>query len=173
MTKDNLKAGEFNPYYGTYIDKTAGLDLRNGLKVGGERSINFLKSISNEKLEYRYAEGKWTIKEIIQHLIDSERVFAYRALRIAREDKTPLPGFEQDDYVAPSKANKRSLDQLMNEYAAVRHATVALFDSFSNEMLMRLGTASNSTVSVRAIGFIIMGHEIHHCDVIKERYLDN
>ncbi|MFC4721940.1 DinB family protein [Geojedonia litorea] len=173
MTKDNLKPGEFNPYYGTYIDKTAGLDLKSGLKVGGKRTINFLKSISNEKLEYRYAKGKWTIKEIIQHLIDAERVFAYRALRIAREDQTPLPGFEQDDYVLPSKANNRSLDQLLNEYAAVRQATVTLFDSFSDEMLIQLGTASNSPISVRAIGFIIIGHEIHHCDVIKERYLNS
>ncbi|RIA09804.1 DinB family protein [Flavobacteriaceae bacterium MAR_2010_72] len=173
MTKDNLKPDEFNPYYGTYINATAGLDLKNGLKVSGEHTINFLRTVPSEKLEYRYATGKWTVKEIIQHLIDSERVFAYRALRIAREDQTALPGFEQDDYVSPSKANTRSLDQLLNEYASVRQSNVALFESFSDRMLTHLGTASNSPVSVRAIGFIIMGHEIHHCGVIKERYLDN
>jgi len=123
-------------------------------------------------LEYRYADGKWTIKEIIQHLMDAERIFTYRALRIARKDQTPLPGFEQDDYVLPSQANKRSMEDLLNEFKAIKMATVSLYDSFSEEMLMELGTASNNPISVRAIGFIIMGHEIHHCDVIKDRYLN-
>jgi hypothetical protein len=104
--------------------------------------------------------------------MDAERIFTYRALRIARKDKTPLPGFEQDDYVLPSQANKRSIEDLIIEYKAIKAATVSLFDSFSDEMLMELGIASNNPVSVRAIGFIIMGHEIHHCEVIKERYLN-
>jgi uncharacterized damage-inducible protein DinB len=172
MTNEFLKTGEFNPYYGTYIQKTKDLKLKDGLNISGELTISFLKSISKEKLDYRYAEGKWTIKEIVQHLMDAERVFAYRALRIAREDKTPLPGFEQDDYILPSQANSRTMEDILNEYNAIRSSTVALFDTFSNKMLMALGTASNSSVSVRAIGFIIMGHEIHHCEVIKERYLN-
>lgn len=171
MTYEVLKVGEFNPYYGTYINKTKGLSLREDLLKSGEQTISFLKSIPKEKLEFRYAEGKWTIKEIVQHLMDAERVFTYRALRIAREDQTPLPGFEQDDYILPSKANSRSIDEIINEYQAIRLASVALFDSFSDTMLKALGTASKSPVSVRAIGFIIMGHEIHHCEVIKERYL--
>lgn len=171
MTKDDLKPSEFNPYYGTYIKKTSGLTLES-LKSSGEKTISFFKSIPSSKLEYRYADGKWTIKEIIQHLMDAERIFTYRALRIARKDKTPLPGFEQDDYVLPSQANKRSMEDLLNEFKAIKMATVSLYDSFSEEMLMELGTASNSPVSVRAIGFIIIGHEIHHCDVIKERYLN-
>lgn len=173
MTKDNINPNEYNLYYGTYIKKTAGLSLKNHLKSTGEKTISFLKSIPIDKLEYRYADGKWTIKEIIQHLMDAERIFTYRALRIARKDQTPLPGFEQDDYILPSQANKRSIEDLINEYKVIKAATVTLFDSFSDEMLKALGTASNSSISVRAIGFIIMGHEIHHCDVIKERYLSS
>jgi hypothetical protein len=171
MTKVDLKPSEFNPYYGKYIRKTSGLSL-DSLKSSGEKTISFFKSIPSNKLEYRYADGKWTIKEVIQHLMDAERIFTYRALRIARKDKTPLPGFEQDDYVLPSQANKRSIENLIIEYKAIKAATVTLFDSFSDEMLMELGTASNSPISVRAIGFIIMGHDIHHCEVIKERYLN-
>lgn len=171
MTKDDLNPGEFNPYYGTYIQKTGVLSLKDDLKNSGEKTISFFKRIPSNKLEYRYADGKWTIKEIIQHLMDAERIFTYRALRIARKDQTPLPGFEQDDYVLPSQANKRSIEGLINEFKAIKAATVSLYDSFSDEMLMALGKASNSPISVRAIGFIIMGHEIHHCEVIKERYL--
>jgi uncharacterized damage-inducible protein DinB len=170
MTKNDLDIGEFNPYYGTYINKTQGLAI-NDLDGAGELTIQFLRSIPSNKLSYRYAEGKWTIKEIIQHLMDAERIFSYRALRIAREDHTPLAGFEQDDYILPSMANERSLDDLINEFKTIKAATVSLYKSFSDQMLIQLGTASNSPVSVRAIAFIIMGHEIHHCEVIKERYL--
>lgn len=173
MTRHNLNPGEYNPYYGTYISKTGELTLKNDLKSAGNKIISFLEGLPKEKLEFRYANGKWTIKEIIQHMMDTERVFSYRALRIARRDKTPLPGFEQDDYVIPSQANKRSLEDLINDYKAIKMSTFALFNSFSDEMLLEIGTASNSPVSVRAIGFIIMGHEIHHCQVIKERYLKN
>lgn len=172
MTKDDIKEGEFNPYYGTYIKKTTGLTLREGLKHSGDKTIAFLQSIPKDKLEYSYAEGKWTVKEVIQHIMDTERIFAYRALRIARQDQTPLPGFDQDNYIKPSQANKRSIEDIINEFKAIKMATVALFDSFSDEMLLSKGIASNSSVSVRAIGFIIMGHEIHHCEVIKERYLN-
>ena len=172
MTKDDLSSNEFNPYYGTYIGKTEGFDLKDGIKKSGEHTISFLKSIANDKLEYRYDKGKWTIKEVIQHLMDAERIFAYRALRIARQDQTPLPGFEQNDYVQPSQANERSLDDLIIEFKAIRASTVALFNSFTDKMLLAKGTSSNSPVSVRAIGFIIMGHEIHHCQIIKERYLN-
>lgn len=170
MTKVDLKPNEFNAYYGTYINKTEGLSLIDDLKSAGEKTISFFENIPLDKLEYRYAEDKWTIKEIIQHLMDAERIFTYRALRIARKDQTPLPGFEQDDYILPSEANKRSIEDLIHEFKAIKSSTVTLFDSFSDEMLLSLGKASNSPISVRAIGFIIMGHEIHHCDVIKERY---
>ena len=171
MNRLDLNSGEYNPYYGTYISKTGDLTLKDGLRISGEKTISFLEQIPKDKLEFRYADGKWTVKEVIQHLMDTERIFAYRALRVARKDKTPLPGFEQDDYIQPSHANKRSLEELINEFKAIKMSTCTLFDSFSEEMLLALGTASNNPISVRAIGFIIMGHEIHHCGVIKERYL--
>lgn len=171
MTNIDLSPSEYNPYFGTYIKKTNNLTLREGLKSSAEETLSFLISLPKDKLEYSYAEGKWTIKEIIQHLMDAERVFSYRALRIARQDKTPLPGFEQDEYIIPSQANIRSLEELIIEFKAIKMSTLAMFDSFSDHMLMQLGTASNSPISVRAIGFIIMGHDIHHCLIIKERYL--
>jgi hypothetical protein len=130
MTKDDLKPSEFNPYYGTYISKTSSLTL-DSLKSSGEKTITFFKSIPSDKLsdklEFRYADGKWTIKEILQHLMDAERIFTYRALRIARKDQTPLPGFEQDNYVLPSQANKRSIENLIFEFKAIKAATVTLF----------------------------------------------
>lgn len=171
MTAKDLRPNEYNPYYQTYIIKTKDFNLKEGLQSNFETVQLFLKSIPKDKLEYRYADGKWSIKEVIQHIIDTERIFAYRALRIARQDQTPLPGFDQDDYVAPSKANKRSIESLLQEYASVRIATKSLFDSFDNEMLISIGTASNSNLSARAAGFIIIGHENHHCEVIRERYL--
>jgi uncharacterized damage-inducible protein DinB len=124
-----------------------------------------------DKFDYQYAEGKWTIKEIIQHLIDSERVFSYRALRISRNDKTPLPGFDENDYVANSNGKERSLQSLLTEMAVVRQSTLSLFNSFSHEQLTKIGNASNREVSVRAIGFIIIGHQKHHQKVFSERYL--
>ncbi|MEZ4802649.1 MAG: DinB family protein [Gelidibacter sp.] len=171
MTAKDLQSNEYNPYYQTYINKTENLNLKDGLRHNFETVSSFLKILPADKLEYRYAEGKWTIKEVLLHLVDAERIFAYRALRIAREDQTPLPGFDQDIYVVPSKANDRSFESLINEYKTVRDATIALFDTFDQKMLTAIGTASNSPISVRALGFIIMGHENHHCEVIKERYL--
>lgn len=171
MTKDNLTTKEYNPYYQTYINKSGELNLMDGLQANLGSIISFLKSIPEEKLEYRYDKGKWTVKEIIQHLMDTERIFAYRTLRIARQDATGLPGFDQDEYVLTSNANTRTLEQLLDEYSALRHSTIHLFASLSEKDLMRLGTASNSPISPRAMGFIIIGHENHHCDVIKQRYL--
>ncbi len=171
MTAKDLSVTEYNPYYKTYIDKAGTLDLENGLKTNFEAVDAFLSNLPNDKLEYRYEEGKWTIKEVIQHIIDTERVFTYRALRIARKDRTPLPGFDQDEFALNCDANRRTLKSLMNEYKAVRMATIALYDSFTEEMLMEIGTASNSALSVRAVAFITIGHENHHCKVIKERYL--
>ena len=171
MTKDDLKKDEYNPYYLQYIQKAGDVSIAQGLKDNGDATIAFLESISEDKLEYRYEEGKWTVKEIIQHIIDTERVFTYRALCIARKDKTLFPGYDQDEYAANCEANNRSMFSLMNEYKAVRLASIILFESFSEDMLIRIGTASNSNLSPRAVAFIVIGHENHHCDVIKERYL--
>lgn len=171
MTAKDISLNEYNPFYQTYINKAQNVDLKNGLRQNFESVIEFLNAIPEDKLEYRYADGKWTIKEVIHHLIDAERIFAYRALRIARQDQTPLPGFEENDYVPASFANDRSKAELLADYKAVRQATVSLFDSFTDAMLLQIGIASNSPISVRALGFITIGHENHHCQVIKERYL--
>lgn len=170
MTVKELSSDEYNPFYQTYIDKSTDLTLKLGLPVNFEKVLYFLHSIPLERHEYRYAPDKWTIKEVVQHMMDTERIFIYRALRIARRDQTPLPGFDQDAYVAPSQANKRTFESLLNEYKAIRHATDALFNSFDDEMLVSKGIASNSPISVRALGFITMGHENHHCEVLRERY---
>lgn len=163
---------EFAPYYANYVEKgNTNLSIIDGLLQQYQVVIEFFKLIPSDKLNYRYSEGKWTVKDIILHLIDAERIFAYRALRIARNDKTELPGFEENDYVIEANASERSLSSLLEEYKMVRNSTVCLYKSFTSDQLERLGVASGSSVSVRAIGVIIQGHEKHHLEIIKERYL--
>ena len=164
--------GEFNPYAIMYIKLLPddGLVLKH-LKENFKMVKEFVLSLPHDKLNYRYAQNKWTIKEILVHIMDDERIYAYRALRIARNDKTPLPGFEQEDYIPFSKANKRSLNNIFQEYKTIRNATLSLFASLNKEDLMRIGTANNHPVSVRALAYHIAGHELHHVNVIKERYL--
>ena len=163
---------EFAPYYANYVEKgNTNLSIIDGLLQQYQVVTEFFKLIPSDKLNYRYSEGKWTVKDIILHLIDAERIFAYRALRIARNDITELPGFEENDYVIEANASERSLSSLLEEYKMVRNSTICLFKSFTNEQLERLGVASESSVSVRAIGVIIQGHEKHHLEIIKERYL--
>jgi len=128
-------------------------------------------SLRGEKLNYRYAQNKWTIKEILVHIIDDERIYAYRALCFARNDKTELPGFEQDDYALHSRANERSLENILEEYEAVRNATIALFNGLPEDSLLRMGTANNNKATVRAMAYHIAGHELHHMNIIKEKYL--
>ena len=130
-----------------------------------------IRSLPDEKLLFRYAAGKWTIKEVLVHMIDSERIFSYRALRIARNDTTPIPGFEQDDYTKYGNANDRSIDNIMEEYDAVRGATIAFFDGLSDDAFTRKGTASDYPVTVRAIAHQIVGHERHHVKILREKYL--
>ncbi|OBX23773.1 DinB family protein [Gelidibacter algens] len=171
MTISKLSSDEYNPYYQPYIDKVGGGDIHKTLKNNREVVTSFFKGISNDRLSFRYAEDKWTIKEILLHVIDTERVFAYRALCIARQDKTKLPGFDQDAYVAYCHANERTLESLLSEYNNVRAATVSLFESFDDKALTQIGIASESALSVRAVAFIIVGHENHHLQIIKARYL--
>lgn len=167
-----LNKNEFAPYYATYISKSIFFkDIVKSLKEQEEELDAFFSNIPVEKHEFRYEVGKWTIKDILLHLIDAERVFSYRALRISRNDKTEMPDFEENDYVLNASANNRTIENLLLEYKSVRSATISLFTSFTEEQKMRIGTASNSTVSVRALGYIILGHELHHVSVIKERYL--
>ncbi|MCX7549491.1 DinB family protein [Xanthomarina sp. F2636L] len=171
MYVTDLSETEYALFYSNYIKLAGEEDLISGLSTSFRDALLFFKSIPEHKLDYRYQEGKWTIKDILQHLIDSERIFAYRALRFSRQDQTSLPGFEENDYVVHANANHRDWEDLLKEYQSVRETTLCLFKSMSREMLMLNGVASNSNVSVRAIGFMTIGHEKHHCQVIKSRYL--
>jgi uncharacterized damage-inducible protein DinB len=171
MKSNQLPVNEYADFYKSYIQVLEDVELIEELEICLHEFIKFVQNIPMDKFDYQYAEGKWTIKEIIQHLIDSERVFSYRALRISRNDKTPLPGFDENDYVTNSNGKERSLQSLLTEMAVVRQATLSLFNSFSQEQLTNIGIASNKEVSVRAIGFIIIGHQKHHQKVFSERYL--
>ncbi|REE25779.1 DinB family protein [Winogradskyella pacifica] len=169
---NSIKVSEYNPYYKPYIDAVnKDLGIVEGLKQNLDDVVSFYSNIPKEKHSYAYAEGKWTIKDVLLHIIDTERIFAYRALRIARQDGTPLAGFEQDDYVVHANAEKRTMESLLEEYRTVRQATITLFSSYDTDTLLFIGEASGFPVSVRAIGYIIMGHENHHLKIIKERYL--
>lgn len=172
MKPSDLKPDEFAGHFATYINQVSSeYVLIEELEISVHRLIKFVQNIPLDKFDYRYAEGKWTIKDILQHLIDAERIFAYRALRFARNDKTALSGFEENDYVDEAYANKRSIQDLLTELAVVRQATLSLFKSFSEEALLRKGIASNNPISVRALGFVIIGHQNHHQRVFEERYL--
>jgi uncharacterized damage-inducible protein DinB len=171
MISDQLNNNEYNSYYVSYIDNAKDVDIVKGFEQNLEFVVSFYASIPLVKHSYTYAEGKWTVKDILLHIIDTERVFAYRAMRIARQDKTPLPGFEQEDYVAAGNTKARNLESLIEEYKAVRQATIALYNSFDSKSLEEIGEASGFPISVRALGYIITGHENHHNTVIKERYL--
>lgn len=171
MKSSDLSTAEYNPYYETYIKLAANKTLHDGLQDGYTVTTAFFESIPADKWDYRYEDGKWTIKEILRHIIDTERIFAYRALRFAREDKTPLPGFDQDTYILPTETLNTSLQSLLDEYQSCRMATSIMFINFSDEMLKKIGEASNNPMSAGAAGFIIVGHEKHHCNIIRERYL--
>lgn len=163
--------GEYPPYFDTYLKAVPENDLLAALEQSKTTMLQLLNSIPHAKGDYSYAEGKWTVKEVLIHVLDSERIFNYRALCFARNDKTELPGFDEDAYTPNSGADGRSLVSIANEFEAVRASTIALFNSFTDEMMQRRGLANRNAVSVRALGFIIAGHANHHVKVIKERYL--
>ena len=171
MNLNQLSVNEYSEFNATYINALDDVDLFEELEISLHDFIKFVQNIPMDKFDFRYAEGKWTIKDIIQHIIDAERIFGYRALRISRNDKTPLPRFEENNYVENTNANGRSIQELLTEFSAVRHSNLLLFKSFSEEQLTRLGIASNHTISVRALGFLMIGHLKHHQRVFEERYL--
>jgi len=164
-------AGDYSPYYEGYVSAVKTDDIVAYLRAQKDEIIVFLKDIVWEKWDLAYDEGKWTLAEVVLHTIDCERVFAYRALCIARGDTTPLPGFEQDDYVPNSGAALRTPASIVDEFAAVREATIQLVKNFSDEMWQRRGTASDAEVTVPALVYIIAGHTVHHVQVLRERYL--
>lgn len=163
--------GDHDPYYDRYVSLVPEGDVLALLRDQLEETRSLLVGLTDEQAAHRYAPGKWSVKEVAGHVTDTERVFAYRALRAARGDATPLPGFEQDDFVAHGGFDGRSLGSLFEELAAVRSASLALFQSFDAEALARRGTASGAGFAVRAIPFILAGHERHHLRILRERYL--
>jgi uncharacterized damage-inducible protein DinB len=163
-------ATEYAPYYHTYVRLIAG-DPLAALRAQPQELRRLLAGLSDEQALLRYAPGKWSLKEMLVHMLDTERIFAYRALRIARGDTTPLPGFEQDDYVPASGADARPLAGILAEYDTVRAASLSLLESFGPEQIRQQGTASGQPVSVRAMAYILAGHEAHHLHILQERYL--
>ncbi len=159
-------------YFNRYIDLVPEINLTDAFKNQGLELASFLKSISEEKSKYAYASGKWSIKELLQHLIDSERIFGFRALCFARGEKQNIPGFEEDDYASLSHANERSWLSLVEEFLAVRKTTEILFQNFNTEDLNRVGRANDNQATAESIGFTTIGHYIHHKKILIERYLD-
>jgi hypothetical protein len=168
--KTRPKAGEYAPYYETYISLVPASDVVGILEAQRLQTLQLFAARSEREGNYRYAPDKWTVKEVLGHVSDCERIFAYRALRIARGDQTPLSGFEQDDYVRAGAFGERTLGDLAAEFAHVRGATVALFRSLGKDAWVRRGVANKNEVSVRALAFIIAGHELHHRRILEERY---
>ena len=158
-------------FYKNYVKHVEESDILQALRVSGHRTQELVHAIKPEKADFRYGEGKWSVREVLCHMIDAERIFAYRALRFARNDKTNLSGFEENDYAPQANASNRSLNKIADEMAHLRTASIDMFEGFSVEMLTRKGTANNNELSVAAIGFIIAGHEMHHVSILKERYL--
>lgn len=162
---------ELAPFYHRYIDACPWDNLQQGLEVSWREFERLLRSIPAGLEAYSYAPGKWSVKQVVQHVIDTERVMGYRALRFARNDATLLPGFNEDAWAAQATAEERSLADLIVEAAAQRASTKHLFASFNPEMLLRSGIANNASCTTRATGWIIVGHMLHHARIINERYL--
>jgi uncharacterized damage-inducible protein DinB len=164
-------ADEYPEYYGRYISQVPQGNIVATLEQGLDATLSLLRGLSSDQADFRYAPGKWSIKEVVGHVIDAERVFTYRALRFARNDKTPLPGFEQDDFMRHANFAGRDLSDLAQEFEHVRRASLDLFRNLDAEAWERRGTASGEEVTVHAIAYITAGHEIHHRKIIKEKYL--
>jgi hypothetical protein len=163
--------GTFPVYYDSYVAQVESDSIIEALEISMSRRKELWELFSDDRWDYRYAEGKWTPKELLVHMMDTERIFNYRALRFARQDKTELHGYDHDAYVPVSEANRRGAKELMDEGDLVRATTISLFKSFSPEQLSQIGNANGVAVDVQGIGFIIAGHETHHVKVMRERYV--
>jgi DinB superfamily len=171
MTQNRPGPSDYAPFYAKYIALVPDGDLLATLANGGEEWKLLLGGLTPGQADFRYEPAKWSIKESIGHVTDTERIFTYRALRIARGDQTPLSGFEQDDYVKEGNFSGRTLEDLLEEFSAVRHSTVTLLRSLPPKVWMRRGKANQNEVTVTALAFIIAGHERHHRNILEERYL--
>jgi hypothetical protein len=158
-------------FYKNYVTHVQDLNMLEALKTSGTLTAGLVLAIPEQLGEFRYAPEKWTIKELLCHMLDAERIFAYRALRFARHDETPLAGFEENSYAPEANAHGRTLQQIVNEMKNLRASTLDLFTGFTPDMLQRKGTANHNTISVINIGYVIAGHETHHRNVLTERYL--
>lgn len=158
-------------YYKAYVAATSGADLAEAFRLAGDEEARTMALVPDHKWEYRYAPGKWTTKEVLQHIIDTERVFAYRAFCIARNEKANLPAMDEDAYQAEARTARRSVDDLMRELMTVRRATISLLDGLDAEGFARSGTANGKHITVGALAWIIPGHSLHHLRIIRERYL--
>jgi hypothetical protein len=170
ITLERPKPGEYNPYYDRYISLIPGSDIVATLTTQLPKTLALLSARSEPDGELRYAPGKWSVKEALGHMIDTERIMAYRALRIARNDRTPMSGFEQDDYVREGPYADLRLADLVEEFKTVRASTLAFFRNLRPADWTRAGIANKNDVTVRALAYIIAGHELHHRHILEERY---
>jgi hypothetical protein len=164
-------ATDFPAYFSRYISKADANSLAEAVTIYAKSLLHFYTGLPEAKADYAYAPGKWTVKEVVQHVIDAERIFSYRVLRIGRKDTTPLPSFDENSYAENSLANNRSLASLKEEFVAVRKSTDLLINSLSEEQLAQEGVSSNLPITANAIGYIVFGHLLHHKEVLEERYL--
>ena len=169
MKRPDIK--EYDPYYETYVSLVSGDDVMPLLETQMQALRPLIDPLAEEKGTLSYADGKWTVKELLSHIIDGERIFAYRILRISRGDQTPIEGFEQDGYIENSNANNRLFSDLLDELEHQRQANLRMLKNLSEADAERLGTASEKTVSVRALAYIMAGHVEHHIQILKDRYL--
>jgi uncharacterized damage-inducible protein DinB len=169
--KEYPSKSEYAHFYAGYVSNVPRGNIIEILKSQMHETYTFINSIPGDKAFHSYKDEKWTVKQVVGHMIETERVFASRALAFSRRDSNPLPSMEQDDYVKYSNYNSRTIHNLANEYLAVRISSTHLFQNMTKEMLSLRGTASNVEFTVRSIPFIIAGHELHHLDIIKEKYL--
>jgi uncharacterized damage-inducible protein DinB len=166
------QAGEYAPYFNRYIQLVEEDDCVKALDASVASLNSFLGAIPEGKADYAYADGKWTVKQLLQHVIDAERIFAYRALSLSRGEQNPLPGFDENEYGNHATARDRSLSSLVSEFRNLRRSTIDLFASFNEQQLNELGVASNHPTKTNSLGFIILGHWRHHERILKERYLN-
>ena len=164
------RADEHSPFYSGYIALVPDGDLVQTLRDQQLETVRLLRPLGEERARFAYAPGKWTVKEVVGHVSDAERIFAYRALRFARGDAQPLAGFDENAYVPAGRFNERTLNGLLDEFEAVRAASIPLFTHLNAEELARRGTSNNNTITVRALAYIIAGHERHHVKLLRERY---
>ena len=168
MLRTDITVPEF---YQKYIDATEEDELIEAIERSTKQLRKLIKKIPKKKIDYAYAEGKWTIRELFQHMIDAERVFVFRAMWFARQDPSGLPGFDENTWATTAKASNRKWKELVREFLSLRESTLYFFQSLEEEQLQQQGTANNNILGVGALGFVCAGHVMHHINIIKERYL--